>query len=411
MHALTLNDTTPITDLRISTAWRGAPVLDLEIDLDPSAPIPSGTVTVNVFDTDVIGTVDAGATARFADHVRVRVVVGANGWNQAVTTRDFADDNGVGVDTIVRATAADVGETIAEVPTTKLGPNYPRSAGVASRVLAGLDWYVSIDGQTHVASWPASSPPVDAEALTYDPLTRTLTVGVLDSLILPGMQFIDANGRWSGTLTARDVEQRFTADGDSTAIVSCGTDAKDQGARELLERFVQEVIGLPYLRTYRYRIVAQNADGRLQLQAVDKAPGLPDTLPVPLWPGIPGTSAKYSLDGAIVQLAFIEPSRPIVVSHDPSFTPLELHFAAQTLIELGADAPAKASRADRVKSNFDALVAFAAVCGNAVNPNVSEIKAAAAALYNTLTGVPGAPPPLPPYAPSSDTGADIVMVK
>lgn len=372
MHALTLNGTVPITDLRIVTAWRGAAVLDLEIDLDPSAPLPSGKITVNVFDTDVIGTVDAGATSRFADHVRVRVVTGANGWNQAVTARDFADDNGVGVDMIVRATAADVGETIAEVPTTKLGPNYPRSAGVASRVLAGLDWYVSFDGQTHVAPRPTSTPPNDAEVLTYDPLTRTLTVGVLDSMIVPGMQFTDANGRWSGTLSARDVEQRFTADGDSTAIVACGTDASDQSTRGLLERFVREVIGLPYLKTYRYRIITQDADGRLQLQAVDKAPGLPDTLPVPLWPGIPGVSAKYSLDGAIVRLAFLDPSRPIVVSHDPSFTPLELHFDAQTLIEFGGGAPSFAARGDALDQIYTALVAFAGTTPLATIPQIAS---------------------------------------
>ncbi|HEY1956051.1 MAG TPA: hypothetical protein VGH28_10565 [Polyangiaceae bacterium] len=382
MHALTLNGMTPITDLRIASSWRGPLELDLEIDLDPSAALPSGKVTVNVFDTDVIGTVDPSATSRFADRVRLRVIGGANGWNQTVTARDFADDDGVGVDTIINATAADVGETIAEVPTTKLGPNYPRSSGVASRVLAGLDWYVSNDGQTHVASRPASTPPDDAEALTFDPLTRTLTIGVLDSLILPGMQFTDTNGRWSGTLTARDVEQHFTADGDSTAIVSCGADATDQGVRELLERFVREVIGLPYLKTYRYRIVTQNPDGRLQLQAVDKAPGLPDALPIPLWPGIPGVSAKYSLDGAIVRLAFLDPSRPIVVSHDPSFTPLELHFNAQTLIELGANAPSFAARGDALQAIYAALLAFA---GAGPFTTIPQITTAFGTLLTALT--------------------------
>lgn len=355
MHALTLNGTTPITDLRIATAWRGASVLDLELDLDPSAPLPSGKVTVNVFDTDFTGTVDASATARFADHVRVRVIGGANGWNQSVTARDFADDNGVGVDTIVRATAADVGETIAEVPTTNLGPNYPRSAGAASRVLAGLDWYVSLDGQTHVASRPFASPPDDAEALTFDPLTRTLTVGVLDSLIQPGMQFTDVNGRWTGMLTARDVEQRFTADGESTAIVACGVDVKDQGTRELLERFVAESIRLPYLKSYRYRIVAQDDDGRLELQALTKVPGLPDVLPLAVWPGIPGASAKYSLDGAIVSIMFLEGYGPVVIGHDPSFVPIEFHLDAQTLIALGNNATQLVALAPLVQANLDAL--------------------------------------------------------
>lgn len=386
MHALTLNGTTRITDLRISTAWRGPPVLALELDLDPSDPLPTGAVTVNVFDVALTGTIDDGATSRFADHVRARVVGGANGWNQVVKARDFADDNGVGVDTIVLATAADVGETIAEVPTTKLGPNYPRSSGVASRVLAGLDWYVSLDGQTHVASRPTVTPPDDAEVMTFDPLTRTLTVGVLDSLIVPGIQFTDLNGRWSGTLTARDVEQHFTADGESTAIVACGADSSDQGTRELLERFVREVVGLPYLKTYRYRIVAQNADGRLQLQAVEKGPGLPDTLPVPLWPGIPGASAKYGLDGAIVRLAFLDPTRPIVVSHDPSFVPLELHFDAQTLIALGKNATDGAALASKVQTALDGIKVFAQALALLTSAPLTPVGTAGTDLVTALGG-------------------------
>lgn len=382
MHGLTLNNSQQVTDLRIVTAWRGASLLELELDIAEDVAMPSGKVTVNVFDQDVTATVDAPASSRFAARALIRVIGGNNGWNQAVKSRDFANDDGVLVDTIIRATAADVGETIAETPTMRVGKNYPRSAGVASRVLAGLDWYVDFQGQTHVASRPLASPPDDAEVLAYDPLTRTLTIGTLDSLIMPGMQFVDTFGRWTGTLTVRDVEQRFTAEGESVATAFCGTDATSQGPRELLERFVAESIRLPYLKSYRYRIVAQDTDGRLELQAVTKAPGLPDVLPLEVWPGVPGASAKYSLDGAIVSLTFIEGYGPVVLGHDPTFVPLELHLDAQTLIEIGKGAPSLAARGDALEAIYEALVAFA---GTSPLGTIPQIATAFATLLAAIT--------------------------
>lgn len=414
MNPLTLNSTITVLDVRILTAWRGPSVLELEIDLEPAVAVPSGKVTANIFDQDVIATVDPTGAARFADRVLLRVIGGANGWNQSVKAADFSDDDGVSTKTIITATAKEVGETIAEITDVRMGKTYARSSGVASRVLAGVDWYVDFKGQTHVASRPTAPAPDDVEVLDYDPLTRTLTLGALSSLVLPGMTFTDANGRWEGELTARDVEQRFTADGESIAIAFCGTAQSSMGPRELLERFVAESIRAPYLKTYRYRVVAQESDGRLELQAVTTTPGLPDVLPLEVWAGIPGVSIKFNaLAGPIVSVVFLDgdPSRPVVVSHAPGQAPIEIHLDATTLIELGKNAPARASRADRVQTQLDNLVAFAAACGIATNPQVAEIKAAGITLYEALTGSGGGPPPSPPYAPATSTGADIVSIK
>lgn len=359
-------------------------MLELEIDLDPAAALPTGSVTVNVFDQDIVGTVEPTGTARFAARALVRVVAGANGWGKTVARRDFHNDANVSTKTVMTATAAEIGETLAEAPDSQLGVDYVRTEGPASRVLAGFDWYVDFSGQTHVASYPAATPATDVEVLEYDPLTRTLTLGAVDSLVLPGMTFTDPNGRWDGTLTVRDVEQRFAGEGESTAIAFCGTASSSQGPRELLERFITETLGTPYLKTYRYRIVVQDADGRLELQAVKKTPGLPDVLPLSVWPGIPGASAKYSLDGAVVALAFLEgdPSRPIVVAHDPSYTALELHLNAQTLIELGADAPSFAARGDALEQIYQALLVFA---GTSPLATIPQIAAAFAALLTALS--------------------------
>ncbi len=54
---------------------------------------------------------------------------------------------------------------------------------------------------------------------------------------------------------------------------------------------------------------------------------------------------------------------------------------------------------------FDNIVAFAAASGNAANPQVSEIKAAATALYDSMTGAAGPPPPTPPYSASTSVAA------
>lgn len=54
---------------------------------------------------------------------------------------------------------------------------------------------------------------------------------------------------------------------------------------------VPEAAALPLRRV---RIVSQGVDGRVSLQHVERSGDAPDTLPVPVWYGVPGMSADHS---------------------------------------------------------------------------------------------------------------------
>ena len=355
---LLLNGTITVLDLRIVSSWRGAWVATIELDTDPSTALPTGLVTLNVFDQNLTGTVEPTGTGHFGDRTFVRIVGGANGWPQPVPAKDFANDATLTIDRVIGATAAAVGETIGAAPEIQVGVNYVRTSwghdgtsAPASRVLFGLDWYVDFNGITWVQTRPVTMPPSDIEALDYDPTTRALTLGAITSLVVPGMIFTDANGRWDGSLTVRDVEQHFTGKGESHAIAWCGIGASSQGVRPLLETLITETIGLPYLKSYPYRLQGQGVDGRLTLQAVKKADGVPDVLPLSVWPGVAGASSTYPLTGVIVMVAFPEgnPTNPIVTSFQPGLTPLTTTLEASDeldvtapIVKLGMKADAQA---------------------------------------------------------------------
>jgi hypothetical protein len=75
--------------------------------------------------------------------------------------------------------------------------------------------------------------------------------------------------------------------------------------------------------------VSMAPDGRVNLQAVRKAAGLPDVLPVAQWPGLAGSHAELA-QGAEVLVEFIEGDRtmPIVTRYvgkdGPGFVPVSV---------------------------------------------------------------------------------------
>jgi hypothetical protein len=94
-----------------------------------------------------------------------------------------------------------------------------------------------------------------------------------------------------------------------------------------------------FLAKYRYRVVKMSGD-RVDLQAVSKDLGLPDMLPVQIWPGLAGASANLT-PGAIVLVEFIEgnPTMPIVSHFEPEggggFRPVHSFVDASERVFLG----------------------------------------------------------------------------
>jgi hypothetical protein len=113
-----------------------------------------------------------------------------------------------------------------------------------------------------------------------------------------------------------------------------------------LERLLKQLLPeLPFLRPYRYRVVqmTSSGDGRVELQAVRKAAGLPDVLPASILPGIPGASSRLK-PGAVVVVEFIEgdPQLPIVTHFEAEggqgFLPVALALDASSSVRVGEHA-------------------------------------------------------------------------
>ena len=109
----------------------------------------------------------------------------------------------------------------------------------------------------------------------------------------------------------------------------CGDDSNTDGriARALKSIAVQANAGKIF-GLWRYRVVNMDGD-RVQLQAISKAAGLPDILPIAMHAGFPGMWARLS-PGSEVAVSFLEgdPRLPVITGFSPKgstgFVPVEI---------------------------------------------------------------------------------------
>ena len=152
-----------------------------------------------------------------------------------------------------------------------------------------------------------------------------------------------------------------------------------------------------FLGKYRYRVVSVESDNRVKLQAVRKIAGLPNILPVKMYPGIAGCLAKLT-PSSIVLVEFIEgdPALPIISSYsdssDGGFRPANLTIDAYSSTEssfirigrssdqiiLGAGDQQKIARYPEIKRFCDDALLW-----------MSSVQ-------TVLTGLGATPPVLPP---------------
>jgi hypothetical protein len=309
---------------RVVTPWQGVWFADVDVDLGEVPVAPTGAAVLLIGTTSLVGTIDDRASGRFGTKARVRLVGGGGGWDTVVSAQHFHNDGGVLLAAVLSATASSVGEIVAPAdPTQRLGVDFVRTAGAASRVLAGLDWYVTFAGVTVVGPRVVTPALPSIEVLSFDPNTQRLELAT-DDVVQPGTLIVDP--RFSA-LTVRDVEQTFNEAG-SRAVAWCSSSSGSRlGAA--LANLARESVGVAFLKCYRYRVIAQAVDGRLTLQAVKRAAGVPDSVSIPVWPGVAGVSAKL-LPGSEVLLEFIDgdASQPVVRGFQPDGEPLEIVVSA-----------------------------------------------------------------------------------
>lgn len=301
-------------------AW-GAWWADLDL---ADAEELTGAVTLTIGGATMQGTIVHGGAVD--GRAAYRVVGGAGGWGRELPRRAYANDAGVKASLVLVDAARAAGETVAGLPTTRLGSHFARAEGPASAVLnllAPRAWYVDADGVTRLGARPTAAYSGDGTRTRVDPAGRVIEVATEEiGELVPGVTV-------DGSAPATDVEyqidpQRLTVRVYTGAPAHANRRARALGAiLDALDPWRR------YRGTFEFRVVTQSGD-RLNLQPVRAASGLPDLARVPMRLP-PGVRADYT-PGALVLVTFVDgdPSRPCVISGDapdaPGWMPVALEL-------------------------------------------------------------------------------------
>jgi hypothetical protein len=326
----------PCTRVKLTVGNTGAWVADCDL---AGAETATGRVTVQLGTLALSGTVDPSNSGTFGLQRKLRVVAGAGGWGNDAPAKDYHSDAGVKARTIADDAARAVGETIGTfVPTAeRVGIDYTRPRGPAiatlERAAGDAAWWVDYAGVTHVGPRAAVTPaPKSYTVLAYDPRSRVVTLAVDDpSAIVIGSVVSDG---LDAPQTVRELVVEATAE-ELRMTAWCGGGAAGAGQiAGLLQALVARATEGPLWGTYRYRLVRMSVD-RVELQIVRKAAGLPDMLPLSMWPGVAGVHAVLT-PGAEVLVEFIEGDRTMpIVTHfagkdGVGFVPVHLTLGGET---------------------------------------------------------------------------------
>ena len=339
-----------VAHARLFLPWRGRWLADVDVDLGTSGTAPSGAQKLTIGSATLSGTVDPDRSGFFAQKASLRLLGGGGGWQKDVPARHYHNDAGVKSSNVLSTTASDVGETIVDAAPSVFGIDFVRPAGAASQVLELLEWRVDLDGTTRTGTRTTPTTPASLQVLEWDG-DRQRADFACDEIVLPGTQVTDTR---FGTITLRDVEQTFGDDG-ARGTAWCGTAAASRlvGA---LTAVVRQRGHVAFLAAYRYRVLSQGSDGRLTLQAVERLRGLPDMIPLSVWPGMAGLSATYT-PGTEVLVEFIagDPGRPVVTGFQSGASPQVLTLDATGTVFLTAAATDFVALASLVNTQFTAL--------------------------------------------------------
>ena len=328
-----------LTRLLVTVANTGAWVADADFESDPTA---ATAAVIKLGDSLTLrGTFVPRSTGVFALQRRARIVGGKNGWAQTVQPKQYHSEAGVRAQVVAEDAASAVGETIGTfLPSTeRVGRDYVRTEGPASLALtdaagSGVAWWVDYEGVTHVGPRPARAlPPGSYTLLAHDPRDQIATLAMDD----PGLLTIGSiltDERLDSPLTVRTYELRAEA---NEVRVYCYCGGPDHGLgrlASLVSGLVQRNVDQKLHGVFRYRVVRMVGQ-RVELQAVRKAAGLPDLLPLSLWPGVPGAFPQLT-PGAEVLVQFLEGDRaqPIVTgfvgADGPGFVAVQLTLGGES---------------------------------------------------------------------------------
>lgn len=324
-----------LTAITLNVANVGPWIAELDFE---TAPDVAGKVEIKLGALTLVGTVLPMYDGTYIEQRRCRVVGGGGGWGRTVTRKNYHNDAGVKSRLVADDVARECGETIGDFAPEieRIGHDYVRSVGTGSRVLEHVigarPWWVDYAGVTHVGMRPSVPLTIDGtyDVVAFDPRNRTLTFAI-DDIARVQIGSVVSQAPLESAQTIREFDIQIDAD-TALVVAWCGGSETERGRLAgLLRTIAQRATDAPLWGKYRYRVVAMRGDGRVDLQAVRKAAGLPDVQPLSVWPGVAGADAELSA-GAEVLVEFIEgdPTQPIVTHFagvdGKGFLPVSLAF-------------------------------------------------------------------------------------
>ena len=354
----------PVTRATIVMPASGAWWADVDFEL---APDVSGRVELVGGGVTLSGTIDAGRAGSYGQRRTLRLVGGAGAWATMLPARHYHNDLGVRAQLVLEDAAREAGETVvvdADIGQRSVGVDFVREAGPASRALraamGAAVWWVDLDGTTRVAASRPTSIAASGsyEVLAHDPRKRTITLAADD------LAAVSVGSVLSERLDAPQTVRELTihvAEGGVRLVARCGEQTTQGQLTQALTAIVRQVTSAQLWGRWRYRVVRVSVD-RLELQPVRRDIGLPEMLPISMWPGAAGSHAKPAL-GAEVLVEFIEGDRtqPIVTAFagkdGVGHVPDEQTLSVGTTLRLGdASASSFAAKADAVLDRLQAIV-------------------------------------------------------
>jgi hypothetical protein len=144
--------------------------------------------------------------------------------------------------------------------------------------------------------------------LGFDPRSRVATLVVDDvGAVVIGSTLTE---RLDAPQIVRELEITVGKDGIRVQAW-CGGLPEDRGnLAGMIVSIVERVLARKLFGKYRYRVVKVGGDARLSLQAVRKGAGLPDLLPITVWPGFAAGEVNPR-EGSLALVEFLEGDRTL----------------------------------------------------------------------------------------------------
>lgn len=338
-----------VTKGEIRLPLTGAWTAELEVQ---GTELLTGSVTLTVGDVDFTGT--AKSEADQGNLVSVSVVGGADGLGTECPPRHWTNSTSpVSVRSILEDALGIGGERLssdADATTTAVElAHWMRMRCTVADSLRGVlgpraaNWRLLPDGSVWVG--PETWPTVDPEHVVVgeQPTEAMLTIAIESADVRPGMTFL---GRQVSSVT-------YTVDDAAIRAHIAYGEARGGIVADLAELIRRETAKVrDFGSVYLCRVVAQNADGTLELQPTTDALAGMSSVPLRAPPGV---SEIRVLPGTLVVLAFdnLDASRP--------YCGLSMLTGCSKLliecpdVRLGSDAAEFLAIASKVDQNFQAL--------------------------------------------------------